>query len=139
MYLTRVYVFIFRHSSEKAGQLVVRAVALIVGIIFLIAFYIQPLYSYWDIKQDISKGNVYTVEGEVTDFETPESSFGGHNSESFTIDDIKFCYYGTEDYGYSKFLCDGGVVTGDGQTLRIIYCNDPFTDEVVICYIERLN
>ena len=51
---------------------------------------------------------------------------------------MNFCYYGTENYGYSKFLCNGGVVTGNGQKLRITYCENPFNGELVICYIEKL-
>ena len=90
------------------------------------------------IKQNINTGNIYIVEGEVSNFHTPGSSFGGHDSESFSIGNVNFCYYGTENYGYCKFLCNGGVVTGNGQKLRITYCNDPLTDELVICYIEKL-
>lgn len=123
--------------DNKIIRLIIVVLALFLIIFFLVMFCVKPICSYMKIKQNIDTGNIYIVEGEVSDFNTPESSFGGHDSESFTIDDVNFCYYGTENYGYSKFLCNGGVVTGNGQKLRITYCNDPFTDELVICYIEK--
>lgn len=130
--------FLFSSRFKKIIRLIIIALACFISIFFLIVFYIQPICSYWEIKQNIATGDVYTIEGEVSNFETPEDSLGGHNSESFTIDNIEFCYYETENYGYSKFLCNGGIVTGNGQKLRITYCNDPLTDELVICYIEKL-
>lgn len=122
--------------DKKIIRLIVIVFASLLSIFFLIIFFARPIFSYVEIKQNIDKGNVYIVEGEVSEFDTPDNSFGGHDSESFTIDNVKFCYYETENYGYSKFLCNGGVVTGNGQKLRITYCKDPYTDEVVICYIE---
>lgn len=130
--------FLFSGCFKKTIRLVIIALACFISIFFLIVFYIKPICSYWEIKQNISKGYIYTVEGEVSNFETPEDILGGHDSESFTINNVRFCYYETENYGYSKFLCNGGVVTENGQKLRITYCNDPLTDELVICYIEEL-
>ena len=90
------------------------------------------------IKERLDKGDVCIVEGEVNNFVT-ESTLSGHCSESFEIADVFFCYYNTENYGYSTFLSDGGVVIGNGQKLRITYCEDPLTKDIVICRIEEMN
>lgn len=124
--------------DAKIFRLICVIFAVFLLVFFLVMFCVMPICSYMKIKRNIDTGNIYIVEGEVSDFNTPESSFGGHDSESFTINNVNFCYYGTENYGYSKFLCNGGVVTGNGQKLRITYCKDSFTDELVICYIENL-
>ena len=137
IFILPVCMFLFSSRFEKVIRLIIIALACFVSVFVLIVFYIQPICSYCEIKQNIARGDVYTVEGEVSDFETPEDSFGGHNSESFTINNVEFSYYGTENYGYSRFLCNGGVVTGNGQKLRITYCNDPLTDELVICSIYK--
>ena len=68
------------------------------AIFFFVIFCVMPIYSYMEIKQNIENGDVYIVEGEVSNFDTPDSSNSGHDSESFTIDNIDFCYYGTENY-----------------------------------------
>ncbi len=126
---------IFESKLIRTGIILI---ALLMGTLILIVFFINPVCSYREIKKNINEGNISVVEGEVNNFETPVNAFVGHNSESFTVDGIEFCYYGTENYGYSKFLCDGGVITGNGQKLRITYCEDSFTGELVICCIEEM-
>lgn len=133
-------IYLFSSIFEsKVVRVSIITFALLISIFILVVFYIMPVCSYLEIKQNINKGNVFIVEGEVNNFETPTSSWGGHNSESFTIDGVEFCYFGTENYGYSQFLCDGGVITGNGQKLRITYCSDRFYDELVICRIKELD
>ena len=127
-----------KYFDTKIIRLIIVIFAVFLIVFFLVIFCVGPICSYMKIKQNIETGNINIVEGEVSEFHTPESYFGGHDSESFTINNVNFCYYGTENYGYSKFLCNGGVVTGNGQKLRITYCNDPYSGELVICYIEIL-
>ena len=112
--------------------------AIVIATVIVYILYVAPICSYWKIKQYVNEGKTSVVEGEVSNFESPASSWGGHDSESFTINDVEFCYYGKENYGYTKFLCDGGVVTGNGQKLRITYCKDPFTNKLVICSIQEV-
>ncbi len=131
-------IFLFSNCLDaKILRLICIVFAVLLIVFFLVMFFVMPIYSYTKIKQNIDTGNVYTVEGEVSNFSTPENTFGGHDCEAFAINDVNFCYYGTENYGYSKFLCNGGVITGNGQKLRITYCEDPFNGELVICYIEK--
>lgn len=124
--------------DNKISKYMMFTISGISALLILIILFVAPLYTYIEIKQYIKDDSLLTVEGEVTDFESPENSFGGHNSESFKISGIDFIYYGNENYGYSNFLCDGGVIKGNGQKLKISYCYDPITKEKVICYIQSM-
>lgn len=84
-------------------------------------------------------GDYLTVEGYVEDFATRYHEFMGE--ESFTVDGVYFCYEpdanlpGTYHYvrGSKK-----GVITGNGQHLKIGYVErEEFGDRVII-YIEEL-
>ncbi len=123
--------------DKKIIRWSVTGFATLVMLFILYGFWIEPICSYLEIKQNIDEGELCVVEGEVNNFYTPDKSWYGHDCESFTIDGVVFSYYGTENYGYSRFFCDGGVVTGNGQRLRISYWINPSTDEIVICYIEE--
>jgi len=124
--------------NNKVAKYSTLIISGIFAILILIILFVAPLYSYIEIKQYIKDDSLLTVECEVTDFESPENSLGGHNSESFKINGVDFIYYGNENYGYANFLCDGGVIKGNGQKLKISYCYDPITKEKVICYIQSM-
>ena len=124
--------------DNKIARYITLIVSVLSTVLILIILFVAPLYSYIEIKQYIKDDSLLTVEGEVTDFESPENSLGGHNSESFKINGVDFIYYGNENYGYANFLCDGGVIKGNGQKLKISYCYDPITKEKVICYIQSM-
>jgi hypothetical protein len=92
-----------------------------------------------EIKNSIESGNVCIVEGEVCNFQSPSSSWKGHEIESFDINGITFSYAGDANYGYCKFRCDGGVIQGNGQKLRITYyVHTPTDEEKTICKIEAI-
>lgn len=122
--------------DNKAAKHITQALSVLFTLFLLFFLIICPLYSYCEIKRYIKEDKLLTVEGRVSEFESPENSAGGHNSESFTINKVTFTYYGNESYGYSKFLCDDGVIKGNGQKLKISYCYDPITKEKVICFIQ---
>ncbi len=123
--------------DKKLAHYITLIASFISAFVIAVVLIIRPLYSYFVIKQDIKQNGLFIVEGEISDFETQKSSYGGHNSESFKINGVDFIYYGDENFGYSKFLCDGGVIKGNGQKLKISYCYDPITKEKVICYIQN--
>lgn len=80
--------------------------------------------------------NDYTiVEGYVENFTEPlkESDY-----ESFTVNDVEFKYqYQTlNNKGYYKTKKNGGVITGDGQHLKIGYYSQ--NNQNYIVYIEQL-
>ncbi len=126
--------------DNKIAKFLIFLVSAFLTLTLFVVFIVSPIYSYNKIKQYIKEDNLLTVEGEVSEFESPEKSeaLGGHVGESFKIDNVDFSYNGTENYGYDKFLCFGGVVKGNGQKLKISYCYDPITDEKVICFIQEI-
>ena len=99
---------------------------------------IDPIKGYFWVKEKYELGECEVVCGAVADFDSPETSIYGHVSESFTINGITFEYMDNE-YGYSTFKCDGGVITHEGQKLKITYCNDPYSTYLVICAIEEVD
>lgn len=134
-----VCVYLFSTSLDSRRiRLGLTVIAIVLAMAIAAVTFFIPLYSYVYIKEQISAGNVELVEGEITDFYSPEQSFMGHEGESFSINGINFCYFGTEAFGYATFLCDGGVIYGNGQKVKITYCTNPFTFEKVICSIESL-
>jgi hypothetical protein len=74
------------------------------------------------------------VAGEVEEFHTP--SIYGHDQESFFINNVYFKYSNSVEVGYSKTRNFGGVVTGNGQYLRITYVQ--IEEENVILKIEEV-
>ena len=82
------------------------------------------------------RGEYRTVEGYVEDFHPmPET---GHDRESFTLGGVEFVYSDYQSqFGYHNARSLGGVVTGDGQHLRIGYTQVPGLGNVIV-YIEEL-
>lgn len=82
-------------------------------------------------------GEFEIVEGYVENFDP--MPYSGHAHESFEIDGVYFEY---SDYnhnaGYHNAKSHGGVITGDGQYLKVgyIYYNSTYGN--VIVYIEEL-
>lgn len=123
--------------ESKIAKCITILLSVLLALVLIVVLIIFPLYSYFQIKHYIKDDKLLTVEGIISDFESPENSITDHNSESFSINGVNFIYYGNENYGYSTFLWDGGVIKGNGQKLKISYCYDPITKEKVICYIEK--
>jgi hypothetical protein len=61
----------------------------------------------------------------------------GHGLESFTLDKVPFRYGMTDCFGYQTVKFNGGVITGNGQHLRIAYTNYSYLGNVIVC-IEEL-
>ena len=81
------------------------------------------------------RGEYQTVEGYVTEFDPMPAT--GHARESFTINGVCFAYSDFESQsGYHNARSLGGVITGDGQHLKIGYTE--FFGRNVIVYIEEL-
>ena len=81
-------------------------------------------------------GDYETVEGYVENF--IPMPYDGHSVESFEINGVGFSY---SDYhigiGYNNTKSHGGVITGNGQHLKIGYVID--SDTNIIVYIEQLD
>jgi hypothetical protein len=80
-----------------------------------------------------NSGKYKTVEGIVENYHPMPP--GGHQSESFTVDGIKFEFYGSTlgDPGYNIPAVDGGVFKA-GLFVRLTYAN--YYDNNVILKIE---
>ncbi len=83
------------------------------------------------------KGEYKTVEGYVENF--VPMPYEGHANETFEINGVKFSY---SDYsvqpGYNNTKSHGGVISGNGQHLRIHYVYYNSTYGNLILYIEQL-
>ena len=85
-------------------------------------------------------GEYEVVEGYVENFDP--MPYEGHSNESFEINGVYFSY---SDYaiqqGYHNAKSHGGVISGDGQYLKIGYVQPyPFSrNDNVIVYIEELS
>ena len=119
-------------------RILIKIASLCLALLILWSLYIFPIVEYQNIKKEIEDGTILVVEGEVYDFSTPESTFGGHVMESFRIKNVVFSYSNSENFGYCRFRCEGGVIQGDGQKLKIEYYTDPLTGENIICNIYEL-
>ena len=91
--------------------------------------------SYNKIVGAYKSGDYEIVEGFVEDFKP--MPYEGHSDESFEINGVKFSY---SDYsigtGYNNAKSHGGVITGNGQHLKIGYIKE--LNGNVIVYIEQL-
>ena len=83
-------------------------------------------------------GQYEVVEGYVENFDPLSKNEKG--SESFEINGVQFTYSDTKVItGYHNTNKNGGVITGNGQYLKIgyIYYNDSYGN--IIVYIEELD
>lgn len=101
-----------------------------------IAFLGQSSMSAY-VFDEYQNGNAKVVEGYVENFDP--MPYGGHKYESFSIKGVTFFYSDfAEQPGYHTAKSHGGVITGDGQHLRITYV---YYDEAygnIIMRIEEL-
>ena len=83
------------------------------------------------------KGDYMVVEGYVEDF--IPMPYHGKSEESFEINGVKFSYSDyMVQYGYHNSKSHGGVITGNGQRLKIgyVYYNEQYGN--IIVYIEEI-
>lgn len=108
--------------------------------LFLVCILVYKFH--WDMYTTVTdayeNGDYQTVEGYVENFHPmpPE----GHDTESFDIDGVHFSYSDARVItGYHNAKVNGGVITGDGQHLKIgyIYYNESYGN--IIVYIEEIN
>ena len=102
------------------------------GFIFLLLFFLD--LSVKNIFISLEKMYIWKVylsekydviQGEVSNFEAGDDM--GRYKESFYINGVFFYYRNKElRTGYNVAKCDGGVISGDGQLLKIYYVYSPF-------------
>ena len=108
-----------------------RIFAGVVGPLFIIAGIVvlyggvKQAYLYKDL---LDSDKVYEVEGLVENYHCPPST--GHDSEHFDINGVHFEYsYFETRNGYHKPASNGGVITKNGQHLRIKYVEETYDED----------
>ena len=103
----------------------------LVTVIISVSQYIE----YKNVTVEYKNGKYNTISGYVENFDPMPPH--GHKEETFTINGVGFAY---SDYstiqGYNNAKSKGGVITGNGQHLKIRYIN--YNDSNRIMYIEEL-
>lgn len=130
-------------SRRRYGQRTGLGTKIFLGIIwcFVLAIAILVGSHQWKLHRTVqeaySSGNYQTVEGYVENFDPMPAE--GHKQESFDLNGVHFAY---SDYaihpGYRNARSKGGVISGNGQHLRIGYLwyNEAYGN--IIVYIEEL-
>ena len=92
---------------------------------------------YQNIVAAYEEGQYMTVEGYVEDFIPMPAQ--GHGTETFQINGIPFSYSDNSALqGYNNTKVFGGVISGNGQHLKIRYIYYEPWDCNVIVYIEEI-
>ncbi len=133
-----IWLFSGAFDSHRWAELILKALSFCLALFIVWTLYLIPVVEYHTIKQAIEDGNVFIIEGEVSNLDTPNSSFGGHVTESFNIKDVFFSYSGTENYGYCNLRCNNGIVKENGQKLKIVYYNNSNTGLNIICAVYEI-
>jgi hypothetical protein len=109
------------------------------SILVFILVTINQIYSYFNVKHLMNTNNVKVVEGYVEKYH-PDSEYRGGNMENFTINGVYFEYSDAviTGGGYNNSASHGGVITRNGQHLRIKYYKDSL-DKNEIVYIALLS
>ena len=131
--------FIERKVSQQLNlnvNLKLRKTSTIIGLIFIIAFLsltlIFQIIIYSKTANLYKSGDYEVVEGYVENFDTG-------TYENFDINGIHFSYYNSRiTQGYHTTKSNDGVISGDGQHLKIGYVRYGFSSDNIIVYIEEL-
>ena len=130
-------------NRRRYGQRTGLGTRIFLGIIwcFVLAIAILVGSHQWKLHRTVqdaySSGNYQTVEGYVENFDPMPAE--GHKQESFDVSGVHFSY---SDYviqpGYRNARAKGGVISGNGQHLRIGYLWYNEACGNIIVYIEEL-
>ncbi len=110
-----------------------------IGIGMFLLLTIGMSIEHKEYKEKLANNDVFVVEGYVENFHP--MPWEGHDTEYFEINGIHFEY---SDYfitnGYHKSASRGGVITQNGQHLKVKYVVEEFEegDENVILYIAEI-
>lgn len=130
----------FKQVKRPWFSIVGEILVIIVSIVFIFSRILQ----FASISGEYRRGELPTVSGTVENFVTYDEKEAENNAdyenpdeESFRINGIDFSYDGDENFGYCRWKYNDGVITGNGQKLKITYY-EKSPDERVICEIVEL-
>ena len=146
VFLCNSIVMIKSKSTEKGwGRFVsclLKIIGFVVGPLGIGLFLLLTIGMFTDhaeYKEMLANDDVQVVEGYVEDFYP--MPYEGHDTEHFEINGIYFEY---SDYiamsGYHTSASHGGVITENGQHLKIKYITEEFGEETqnIILYIAEM-
>jgi hypothetical protein len=119
-----------------------KVLGFIVGPIGIIMFAMSVaglVFEYKNYKEILKSDDVFVIEGYVENYHP--MPYEGHDTEHFEIDGVYFEY---SDYtvmnGYNISASHGGVVTHNGQYLKIKYVTEEHDgeDNNIILYISEI-
>lgn len=124
------------HTTYVVGKYIgwiVGAMAIILGIVLIS----NSVIDHQRVKHLLKSDNVNCVEGYTENYHAMPRE--GHDTEHFEINGVKFEYSNFEIVnGYNRPAVYGGVVTKNGQYLKIKYITDEFGNNTIL-YISELN
>ena len=98
-------------------------------------FVVSYIKEYRDYKTKLDNDDVFVVEGYVTNFE--RFSVIEKTPEHFEINGVYFAYSERDDTnGYHSIVGHGGVVTHNGQHLKIKYVTNEWGENVILAIYE---
>lgn len=126
-------------QKKKTKDSIVNVALSVLGmlVILFVAIVVFPdqIRMYANTVGAYKRGDYQIIEGYIEDFHPMPKK--GHDIESFTINGVSFEYGYTGSFGYHRCKKDGGVITDNGQHLRIGYTNYRWLGNVIV-YIEEL-
>ena len=123
-----------KEISPRTFKIFTRIVGGFLSVACLI-FVVSYIKEYRDYKTRLDNGDVFVVEGYVTDFERFSSI--EKTPEHFEINGVHFAYSEHDDTnGYHSVAGHGGVVTHNGQHLKIKYVTNEWGENVILAIYE---
>ena len=110
-----------------------------IGIIMFVMSVAGLVFEYKNYKEILKADEMFVVEGYVENYHP--MPYEGHDTEHFEIEGVYFEY---SDYtvmnGYNISASHGGVVTHNGQYLKIKYVTEEYDgeDNNIILYISEI-
>lgn len=110
-----------------------------IGIIMFVMSVLGLVFEYKNYKEILKTDEMFVVEGYVENYHP--MPYEGHDTEHFEIDGVYFEY---SDYtimnGYNISASHGGLVTHNGQYLKIKYVTEEYDgeDNNIILYISEI-
>ena len=98
-------------------------------------FMILHITEYKEYKTRLDNDDVFVIEGYVTNYK--EYSTIEKTPESFEIDGVCFAYSERDETnGYHSIAGHGGVITHNGQHLKIKYVTNEWNENVILAIYE---
>ncbi|MBQ8416155.1 MAG: hypothetical protein IJX13_04570 [Clostridia bacterium] len=110
----------------------------IIGMLLFLISTLGMLTEHFEYRNALENDSVYSVEGYVQNFHPMPNE--GHDVEHFEISGIYFEYTDYEIMnGYNTTASHGGVITQNGQYLKIKYIKNEYdNDRNIILYIAEV-